>query len=88
MGKIGKIILSFPVTVVDATATEVDDSVINEAMKESRWRLGTAIINGMERKVERRKQLDDYAYRMGEHLLDPDCVTHWKADEYMDWRDL
>ncbi len=81
-----KVNISFGTT-REAGTTEINEVVLAQAEKESRWQLGNAVILGVTRAVERRKQLDEWIYRLNGTLIDPKCIESYQANEYMEWRD-
>lgn len=81
-----KIILSFG-TVRDSSSVDVDEGLIKRAVSESRWRKGTALINGRNVEVLRSKGLDEYNYKIGDQLLATGSVEAFLPSEFLDWRD-
>lgn len=82
-----KIILTFASAVVVPEKThEIDDAKLAAIEKESRWQLGTAVMLGVQRKVERLKQLGEWIYRFNGTLIDPKSIESYQSNEYMDWR--
>lgn len=80
-----KIILSIG-TVRDAASIDVDDSILKQAMAESRWRPGIAMIGERKVNASRAKVIDGYQYKIGDQVLGnpPDVFL---PTEFMDWRD-
>jgi len=68
---------------------EVSDDQLKSFIKESRWRKGTALINGKRILVERLKTFDEYLYRLANTGIElaASCIEGFVCDEYMEWRD-
>jgi hypothetical protein len=71
----------------DGESIDIKEEALLSIERDNRWRIGTALINGVSRQVERRKQLDGYAYRYNGIILDPSCIEAYRPDEYQEWRD-
>lgn len=74
-------------TVIDSESQEISDSVSKEAISQSRWRPGYATINSKQIAVEKLIYLGEFEYRIGENILDNNCIEAWLPSEYMQWRD-
>lgn len=72
---------------LEANVIEMDEKEILACVRESQWQLGTAMIGGVRREVERRWCLDEWAYRMGSNTLDPSCIESYLPSEFLEWRD-
>lgn len=87
MGRKIRTKLVFQSTVTAAHSREVSDEIARNSIKESRWALGTGIVEGIRRDVQRRVTLGQYEYRYNGHILHSDSISHWQQNEYMEWRD-
>ena len=85
-----KIKLSFAsAEVTDAKSHEISDDQLKKMIAESRWRRGTALMNGRKILVECFRGLDEVIFRTlrGKEEIANSCVEAFCQDEFIHWRD-
>ena len=65
---------------------DATEEFIKSATLESAWRLGVGVVSGLNVKLERRRTLSGYEFRIGDAIL-ATPVESYMPTEYMDWRD-
>ena len=73
----------------DVNSVEISDELLKRCISESRWRRGTALMNGRKILVECFRGLDESIYRLmsSKQQIAPECIEAFRQDEFIHWRD-